>query len=423
MLRIVILSRREKGSGAHNAANRYHKAISLHGREYGIESFLCVVNADDEGDGVISGYPKVGIWRATVRNMRFVVLESRKCLYKLLGGRVLHSCALVETGMVDRVTSLQPDLVLVNWLGDYTVALEELDALTCPVILRNGDEWFFSGCAHFPVRDSVPESKRRYQEVLADLFFKKASLRALDRKRALFPDLVSATVSPSPWMASRAAASGFFGDIPHYVMANPMNTDFWHPPVELGPLESKRSSSEKLILGFGAVNATTDPRKGFDLLAEAARFVAREDPLVTGQLRLEVFGAKSGPANLSGIPVSYHGDLSPSSLRGLFGELDLLLVPSRTEGFPNIAAEAQSCGLPVLAFEVGGASEIIENRVTGFLVEGQDPASFGSAVIRVARNRQVLCGMGRAARLKALSSSEKHFVAKFSQIAKQVVGT
>ncbi len=47
---------------------------------------------------------------------------------------------------------------------------------------------------------------------------------------------------------------------------------------------------------------------------------------------------------------------------------DLLVLPSFTEGFPNVVLEALAVGTPVISFETGGSAELLENGVNGFIV-------------------------------------------------------
>ncbi len=59
---------------------------------------------------------------------------------------------------------------------------------------------------------------------------------------------------------------------------------------------------------------------------------------------------------------------------------DVLMVPSRSESFGLVAAEAQACGLPVVAAATGGLPHVVDDGVTGTLVAGHEPAAHAAAV-------------------------------------------
>lgn len=77
-------------------------------------------------------------------------------------------------------------------------------------------------------------------------------------------------------------------------------------------------------------------------------------------------------------------------------ELRLLLLPSYTEGLPNIMLEAMACGTPVLATPVGGVPDVIRDGETGFCMASNSPQCIAENVTR-ALNHPNLEGIARQA--------------------------
>jgi glycosyltransferase involved in cell wall biosynthesis len=65
----------------------------------------------------------------------------------------------------------------------------------------------------------------------------------------------------------------------------------------------------------------------------------------------------------------YLGWVNQESLPALFKACDILLLPSRFDTFSCVVLEALSCGLPVVAYNTKGPKDIVQEDVSGFLVE------------------------------------------------------
>jgi glycosyltransferase involved in cell wall biosynthesis len=77
--------------------------------------------------------------------------------------------------------------------------------------------------------------------------------------------------------------------------------------------------------------------------------------------------------------------------------LDVLVLPSRQEPFGTVVAEAMAAGTPVVATRVDGLPELVQDGVTGALVEPGDTAALAVAVLRVLAERDTMGAAARAA--------------------------
>lgn len=81
--------------------------------------------------------------------------------------------------------------------------------------------------------------------------------------------------------------------------------------------------------------------------------------------------------------VEFRDPVPHDDLADHYRAADLLLLPSRSESFGLVAAEAQSCALPVVAARTGGLADVVCDGVSGLLVDGWDPADHARAALSV----------------------------------------
>jgi D-inositol-3-phosphate glycosyltransferase len=138
------------------------------------------------------------------------------------------------------------------------------------------------------------------------------------------------------------------------------------------------------------------PLKAPDVLIAAVGELARRDPSRRDALRLIIIGSPSGPDSewsttlrplAAELGVEDMVDFRPHSPRAelfrWYCVADVVGVPSHTESFGLVALEAQACGRPVVATDVGGLRHAVIDGATGLLVAGHDPGPWADALARV----------------------------------------
>ena len=81
--------------------------------------------------------------------------------------------------------------------------------------------------------------------------------------------------------------------------------------------------------------------------------------------------------------VTLTGWIPHEKLSESLNELKLLVLPSYTEGLPNLMLEAMACGTPVLATSVGAIPDVIKDGETGFIMDNNSPECIAKRVISV----------------------------------------
>jgi glycosyltransferase involved in cell wall biosynthesis len=96
---------------------------------------------------------------------------------------------------------------------------------------------------------------------------------------------------------------------------------------------------------------------------------------------------------------SKHGN----ELAAHYASLDLLLFPSRTETFGNVAVEAMASGVPVVAFNDAAAGQLIETGVNGWLAPLDQPERYTPVAVEASLNRSGLYTIGQRARATVMA--------------------
>ena len=146
-----------------------------------------------------------------------------------------------------------------------------------------------------------------------------------------------------------------------------------------------------------AVKNQIDLAKAFIIALQKAPELRQTLRLVMigdGPLRAESIALleQAGCANLAWLP----GERSdvPDIMRGI----DCFVLPSLAEGISNTILEAMASGLPVIATDVGGSGELVEDGKTGTLVPAGDAEALADEMVALARQRNKARAMGRAGR-------------------------
>lgn len=178
------------------------------------------------------------------------------------------------------------------------------------------------------------------------------------------------------------------------VVYNGLDTDFYQ----------KRQGVAKVPQSLLFVGNCDDRKKGVIYLLQALLDLPKNITLTLVDddwpLRLEIpkLVTKMGLRDR----VRFTGKVSNEALVELYSSHEIVVSPSLHEGFGLPAAEAMSCQTPVIAARAGALPEVIEDNVTGILVEPRDPKGLAEAIKHLLSNPAKRREMGERGRERAV---------------------
>lgn len=200
-----------------------------------------------------------------------------------------------------------------------------------------------------------------------------------------------------------------YGATPERLCVSPPGVD--HDIFTPGDRDAARArlglGPQPLVLFVGRIQAL----KGLDVAIRALSLLPERLAIGNGSPRLAIVGGPSGASGedelaslqrlavdlgigdrVSFVPPVPHADLADWYRAG-----DVLVMPSRSESFGLVAAEAQACGLPVVASRVGGLPSVVADSEAGILVDGLDPVSFAGALNAILDHPEFAARLGDGA--------------------------
>jgi glycosyltransferase involved in cell wall biosynthesis len=169
----------------------------------------------------------------------------------------------------------------------------------------------------------------------------------------------------------------------------------------------------------GQVAALDDGHKGQLTLLDAARRVGPSNP----ELQFVLVGSGRDDERIRNAAkdmenVSFTGWVE--NVGDHLAAFDLFVLPSLNEGLGSILLDAMQFGLPIVASDVGGIPDVVENGDNGFLVPPGDSVALADAIVRLYRDSEMRNAMSTAARLRAENYQPESMVEHYWELYQKV---
>ncbi|MDD4762025.1 MAG: glycosyltransferase [Candidatus Pacebacteria bacterium] len=411
-MKILHVSTDDSGGGAARASYRIHRAL-VH---YGIDSRMCVLHRGTT-DPRVTVAKHLPIASRILHKFYLHWLDyTRRGWYT--ENLVLHSFGQIGARLVEELNAGDADVLNLHWISNI-LSVTDIGKLKKPIVWTLHDMWAFCGGEHYVPDVAEARFRKGYRidnrprgEHGPDL-----NRRTWEAKRRAWVRQRFVIVSPSQWLAKCARQSILFSDAAVHVIPNPLCARAtWRPiPRDTARIALGLPINKKLIL-VGAVGGMKDPRKGGELLRDAAAKLKLKH---AGNVEMVVFGQdQPEESNMWPCPLHWLGRVDDDRVLVLaYSAADLMVVSSLQDNLPNTAVEAQACGTPVVAFDIGGLPDIVVHRETGWLAKPFDTDDLADGIVWILENDMRRGALSAAARKQAVERfAERVIAAEYSSL-------
>jgi glycosyltransferase involved in cell wall biosynthesis len=396
-MRILIVNSFDLSGGAARAASRLHVALL----QRGLKSQMLSIKKSSDDYTIICGNSKIEKLKSTLSIYADNLLTK---LYKSRSKSLFSPTLLSFNNIVDKINKINPDIVHFHWINAGMIAISEIDKIEAPIVWSLHDMWAFTGGCHYSdkcVRYNVACGNC---PILGSNKLNDLSFKIFKRKQKMFSIKKDITiVGLSKWIFELSKNSQLLKFKNHVNLPNPIDTKIFKPHDKKNSRSIWNLSEDKKYILFGAMGATSDQRKGFKELNEALSKMKKSE-----NIELLVFGStKPQDSTDFGFVTHYLGSLSDDiSLVTLYNAADIMVVPSLQENLSNTIMESLSCGTPIVGFNIGGNSDLIEHKKNGYLAYPEDSNDLLKGIEWVLNNKEYnqLCLNSRKKVLKEFDS-------------------
>lgn len=404
MVKSLLLSTSDVSGGAARAAYRLHSGL----REVGVESNMLVASKTSGDASVIACRNRLSKSASELRTY----LDAAPLLLYPNRDRKPYSVQWVPGNLPAKIDAIDPDIINLHWVCGGFLSIETVAFLKRPLVWSLHDMWPFTGGCHYDRGcerylhscGACPELNSRGKSDLSRWTWR--------RKKKAWQDVDLTIVALSRWLAQCARKSSLFEGRRIEIIPNGLNIDRFKPVDKQCARGTLDLPSDRRLVLFSAVNATTERRKGFDLLKRALDYLS--GTLWQDQIELMVLGANKPRVTVeSKFTSHYLGFLTDDiSLNLVYAAADVFVAPSRQDNLPNTVMEALACGVPCVAFDIGGMPDLIDHLGDGYLAQQFDIMDLAYGIQWVLEDEERHQRLSDCARRKAVQKFDRKLQAR-----------
>ncbi len=278
----------------------------------------------------------------------------------------------------------ETDIIHLHWInqGYFSIkTFKKLARLNKPIVWTLHDMWAFTGGCHYSGGCEKFISECKNCPSLKFSSENDFSNKIFTNKILTYKKLNIDIVTCSKWLADEAKRSYLFQNKKITPIPNPIEIDIYKPMDQKTARAKLNLPQDKKLILFGTMTLK-EKRKGFSYLKSALDFLDKEHPELKDEIEVLVFGSSKN-STIDRIPfnTNFVGRIADvNKLVQCYNSADLFAAPSLEDNLPNTVMESLSCGVPVVAFNIGGMPDMIGHKSNGYLAKPYSHQDFAEGL-------------------------------------------
>jgi glycosyltransferase involved in cell wall biosynthesis len=379
-LKILHVNTSDINGGAAIAAHRLHKALLKNNID---SKMLVMKKASNEKEVVLA------------RNNNFekhIFSKIRVLFKKIILSRyknrkdIIFSPAKFGLDITKNKIIQEADVIHLHWVVGNFLSLNSLDklfSLNKKIVWTLHDMWAFTGGCHYS--DECEKYKHACYDcpILNSNKEKDLSRKVFEKKSKIYQGRDINIITCSEWLGECAKQSKLLKNKNINSIPNVLDNNIFKNIDQNIARDILSLDKNKKYILFGAMNSTSDPRKGWDYLKNSIKIINERYADVKGDVELLVFGSSySKDVEKTTLSVKFLGRFFDEiALSLIYNSADLFVAPSLEDNLPNTVLESLHCGTPVVAFNIGGMPDMIEHEKNGYLAKCKDSKDLANGII------------------------------------------
>ena len=368
-MRILIVNTSERTGGAAVAASRLMEALC----NYGVKAKM--LERDKETQSLtVSALPGQRRSQCHFLWERFVIW-----LHLHFRRQHLFDIDIANAGTdITRLPEFQEaDVIHLHWVNQGMLSLKNIRKILesgKPVVWTMHDIWPATAICHLTLDCRHFENQCQQCRLLpGGGSVNDLAAQVWQRKQRILSGRHIHFVACSQWLAEEARHSALLQGQIVTSIPNPIDTHFYRPHDKQEARQLLGLPAEGPVVLF-ASQRVTNQYKGMNYLITACQQLAAQHPELRATMTVAILGGHAeeivGQMPFRTHALGYVND--EQRIVAVYNAADVFVLPSLSENLPNTIMEAMACGVPSVAFRVGGIPEEIDHRQNGYVANYQD---------------------------------------------------